>query len=1204
MAKQRFLVKAPPSPPSAKVSFGAAAVDFDVAPLFKSIGPQAALGVAAADVWQILTPRADLAGENAWDVCHLLLQHRFGVAGGAAPAFAEPDLEHQWITGRDAELGMTLAQSCEKADPQSENFPRIVDRPYWFRDSDHSQFDDAIAAIGGPGVASQVRIAHLDTGYDPEHHTLPKRLRKDLARNFVDNDKPNDARDQTSGLLSNIGHGTGTLSILAGGGQPPLGGAPFAEIVPVRVANRVVLFYNSAIAQAFDYVHGLNARAGDRVDIITMSMGGLASQAWADAVNALYDQGVFIVTAAGNNYGNLPTHNIVFPARFGRVVAACGVMADGKPYADLGIRLMAGNYGPAEKMKTAVAAATPNVPWARLGCSDLIDLDGAGTSAATPQLAAAAALWLQKNRAAVDAYPHAWMRVEAIRAALFDSAKAHPQDEKHLGRGELRARDALDKAPATAAALRQTPVDSPSFPFLRDLIGLGVQAAPPEQQRMLELEALQLSQSATIENIMPDPAAPSQADLRRLAEALAAHPRASKALRQALGAAPRSVRNGMPPATPRGTSSVAHFQLLHAQNPKVPDPPYRPLRVYAYDPSVGARLETLDINEAVLKVRWEKDLQRGPVGEYLEVIDVDPASRCCYAPVDLNDPYILSQSGLPPSEANPQFHQQMAYAVAMKTIEYFERALGRRAQWAPHETVVEGKWTTEFVQRLRIYPHALRAKNAYYSPEHKALLLGYFTASISDPGSTLPGGMVFTAVSHDIIAHETTHALLHGLHLRSIQPTNPDVFAFHEAFADIVALFQHFTLPEALRQQIAATQGDLEKQNLLAKLAVQFGEATNRYGALRDYVGRIVKVKDTSNEASDSADDDEMGGDDGEPEEKPTWVRRKPKRTDYGAATEPHMRGAVLVAAVFDAFLQIYKRRKADLVRLATGGTGVLEEGDIPVDLVNRLAREASKVAAHILNICIRALDYCPPDLRFGEYLRAIITADTDLVRDDKYGYRTAFISAFRDRGIYPTDVKHLSPGSLLWEPPPLPIRPENLRAILAEMPVEWDLITDRKAAYDLSKRNAATFWHWLMDPQKVSEQEIENLGLRRIPQRQPWTIDDIEGELRRIEVHSVRPARRAGPDGNIRFDIVIEITQTFRPAKTPSMRIRGGCTLLIDVATFEIRYLIRKKLRIADHIRAQIMSGGAVAFGLRDNYFDHDSDAREPFALMHGVYG
>ncbi|PMX81888.1 peptidase S8, partial [Pseudomonas sp. GW460-C3] len=79
------------------------------------------------------------------------------------------------------------------------------------------------------------------------------------------------------------------------------------------------------------YVFSLKDDPEKRIDIVTMSMGGLPSQAWADAVNALYDAGIFVVTAAGNNYGNAPTRNIVFPARFNRVVAACGVMADGSP---------------------------------------------------------------------------------------------------------------------------------------------------------------------------------------------------------------------------------------------------------------------------------------------------------------------------------------------------------------------------------------------------------------------------------------------------------------------------------------------------------------------------------------------------------------------------------------------------------------------------------------------------------------------------------------------------------------------------------------------------------------------------------------------------------------------------------------------------------------------------------------------------------
>ena len=78
----------------------------------------------------------------------------------------------------------------------------------------------------------------------------------------------------------------------------------------------------------------------------------------------------------------------------------------------------------------------------------------------------------------------------------------------------------------------------------------------------------------------------------------------------------------------------------------------------------------------VLKVKWEKNLQPGPKGEYVEVIDQD-AAGITYDPVDLNDPRLLSQDGCPPAEGNPAFHQQAVYAVAMTTIAFFERALGR-----------------------------------------------------------------------------------------------------------------------------------------------------------------------------------------------------------------------------------------------------------------------------------------------------------------------------------------------------------------------------------------------------------------------------------------------------------------------------------------------------------------------------------------------
>lgn len=201
----RILVKAAPGLTASQLRFGAAAVPFTFTPLFKSIGPQPTLGAVAGNVWQVLTPPPGFAEENSWDVCHALLQQGFGVAGASPPEFAEPDLQQQWITGKDSDLGMSLAQSCDTTDPQSTDFPHNNANPFWFRDSKHSQFDAAIAAIGGPNVASKVRIAHFDTGYDAQHHTLPKRLRRDIARNFVDDGNPNDASDQTSGILNNLG---------------------------------------------------------------------------------------------------------------------------------------------------------------------------------------------------------------------------------------------------------------------------------------------------------------------------------------------------------------------------------------------------------------------------------------------------------------------------------------------------------------------------------------------------------------------------------------------------------------------------------------------------------------------------------------------------------------------------------------------------------------------------------------------------------------------------------------------------------------------------------------------------------------------------------------------------------------------------------------------------------------------------------------
>lgn len=1172
----RLLVKMPPVQQSLKLSFGAAPpVNVTIEPLFQSIERGGALRAAAAPRWHIVAASKSFDEVNAWDVSHQLVQQGMGVAGLSNPEFVEPDLEQQWMFGTEPQHAFAITRSCDDEAGPDGRLP-TGDGLFWFRDARHSQLEQARDSVGRP--TDRVRIAHFDTGFYPEHVTKPEFLRLDLQKNFVDEDLPNDATDHSSGVLTNLGHGTGTLSILAGASVDgvPLGGAAFLDVIPVRVANSVVLFRNSAIARAFDYVHGLTT-GGNRVHVITMSMGGLASQAWAEAVNALYELGVFIVTAAGNNFGNLPTHNIVYPARFKRVVAACGVMADGSPYTDLPLNIMAGNYGPDSKMDTALAGYTPNTPWARLGCSRAVDHDGRGTSAATPQIASAAALWIQKHKKQVDKYSQNWMRVEGVRKALFDSAHLAQADlGARLGKGIVQASAALGQSPATEAALsnRKQPVDSTSFPFLRVIFGLG--AAPDVRQQMLELETLQLTQrSRELEQLLPDPEADPQAipanQRQQFIDALMATPGASKTLRDALGAHASATTSQVAVPVQLNPDDP---QLKRAMNPSLPSPVKRRLRVFAFDPLLGTMLETMDLNETTLEVRWENELEPGPVGEYLEVVDIDPATGVCYASVDLNHPLPLSQSGLSPSEANPQFHQQMVYAVAMKTIQHFEHALGRVALWAPRLVRTDKGFDEYFVRRLRIYPHALRDANAFYSPVKKALLFGYFKASSSDPGENLPGQTIFTCLSHDIVAHETTHALLDGLHRRFGEASNEDVFAFHEAFADIVALFQHFTLPEALRHQIAKTRGDLARQNLLGELALQFGQARGLRGALRSAIGTIKEVNGEK-----------------------VWEPAKPSVKDYENATEAHARGAVLVAAVFDAFLSIYRRRSEDLIRLATGGTGVLPEGNIPHDLVNRLANEASKTAEHVLNICIRALDYCPPvDITFGEYLRALLTADRDLVPEDNLGYRVAFLQGFKRRGIYPQLISSLSPDSVCWGSSDIELPIEELvrKRILN---FSWDLRVNRRHAYEQSEDNGKNFRRWLRD--NITNEQAESLGFFR-SSKSKMEVNGRMGELRGIEIHSVRPVRRVGPDNQQHLDLVVEITQSWVPSDG-GPRHRGGTTLIIDLERSRIKYSISKRVANPERVNKQLSFMMEMDDAtLRSNYFDDRLGVREPFAMLH----
>ncbi|HDR15043.1 MAG TPA: hypothetical protein ENN79_06095 [Desulfobacteraceae bacterium] len=857
-------------------------------------------------------------------------------------------------------------------------------------------------------------------------------------------------------------------------------------------------------------------------------------------------------------------------------------MADHSPYAGLkGLTTLEGNYGPKSRMTAALSAYTPNIPWAAYGCPAILRLNGEGTSAATPQVAAAAALWFEKYK---QELPQDWRRVEAVRHALFKSARAAGMDEKRMGRGILQAFDALEVKPVLG--LDQTRSESDSFAFLRVITGLGVLSASPREQ-MFNLEIAQRWMlNPVLQEIVPDPDATGWMDedaLARFMEALVEDPQTSKALQKhVLARYPVAVHR--PPPLMETEKSVTRMEGAFGPHPQptLGDPPYRRIRVYAVDPSLSARFETAGINEVVLNVRWEP-LKKGPCGEYLAVHDMDDARRV-YDPVDLEDTRMLARDGWEPSEGNPQFHQQMVYAVAMKTIEYFEHALGRPILWRPRPNPGDPYDDSGFVGQLALRPHALRQANAYYSPREVALLFGYFQATASDSGDHVPGSRIYACLSHDIVAHETTHAVLDGMHRRFNEPTNPDVLALHEAFADIVALMQHFTIPEILDAEIRRTRGDLETESILGSLAIQFGRGMGNRGALRNAIGSI---------------------------ENGTWKRFKPDSEDLKKRLTPHARGAVLVGAVFDAFLTIYKTRIADLLRIYTGGSGVLPKGAIHPDLALRLANEAVKSAKHVLNICIRALDYLPPvDVTFFEYLRALITADFDLVADDRHNYRVAFVEAFRRRGIYPVNLdapsrdtlRSLSVDTLRWQG------------------FEWSgksgsdrMLTDRykKIIRDLKQFSDTCFYvenrRMLFKKTRMHRARLHKQLEEIFAAFPDFALDlGLDPDLKGFEVHELRRALRISPGGQPVPQVIVALTQSKtikedREKGIPEYLFRGGSTLVLDLSVPEVKYRIVKNIksdtrqaRTSDFIRE------ATADPLRALFFT--AGRGEPFAALHAL--
>ena len=486
--------------------------------------------------------------------------------------------------------------------------------------------------------------------------------------------------------------------------------------------------------------------------------------------------------------------------------------------------------------------------------------------------------------------------------------------------------------------------------------------------------------------------------------------------------------------------------------------------------------------------------------------------------------------------ASRQFHAQNVYAVVMRVLARFEFAMGRRLSWGFGS------------HHLHIAPHAFAQANAYYSRDCQGLYLGYFVGP--------RGNTVYNCLSHDVIAHEVTHALVDGLRCNYVRPSHPDQAGFHEGFADIVALLSVFGLRDVVEMLLPGAERGAERISIerltpealrdcaLMGLAEQFGRETTN---LRESALRRAGA--------------------GEPDAG---------LLESEACLEPHNRGEVLTAAVLNAFIAIWHRRLQQ---------GWPESGLVPRE---RVAEEGAEAAEQLLTMAIRAMDYAPVvDVSFRDFLSALLTSDRELLPDDgKYKYRDELRRTFAEWGIEPASERPRSGDTGLKEEAGAWAKPTKQGAIRC----------------DCVHRESLE-----RDPDEVFRFLWENRK----------TLEVFEDAYTRVE--SVRPCVRVGPDGFVLHETVSEYIQMIdmpagdlhkkplnmtRPRSMPHdtpVRIYGGGVLVFDEFG-RLKYHIHKRIdnarRQSERLRYLWESG------IRDSQgrygFSDGAPRGQRFALAH----
>lgn len=306
----------------------------------------------------------------------------------------------------------------------------------------------------------RVRIGHVDSGLT-EHpalgfsgSTAPDNIHLSDGINLVEPGtppivQPTSPRNRYTQCRADGGkivdclafypeHGTKTSSVILGDNGKLKGVAPGAQIIPCRIADGPILITAESRQNMADAItHLLDLPDPPRV--ITISMGTLLGFPREPFIRAKRE-GVLIISAAGQVVDRVAT-----PARYGETVGVGGFRAGGRHLRrhypndryDIPHPPCVHIWALADSINRAASYTKANGTVEHIYAEDEADADiddVSGTSYATPQVAAAAALWVENhwNDLPAPGQPGCDRVYDAFVKALTNSAD---RDVLHFGFG-------------------------------------------------------------------------------------------------------------------------------------------------------------------------------------------------------------------------------------------------------------------------------------------------------------------------------------------------------------------------------------------------------------------------------------------------------------------------------------------------------------------------------------------------------------------------------------------------------------------------------------------------------------------------------------------------------------------------------------------------------------------------------------------------